>query len=93
METNYNYKKMYWAKYHECERLKNILKKYEIRDNICLQLDDNKYYESINEYQSELNRCQAIKKNNKQCKQTNKLNKNNCEIIDGYCKYHKNLRK
>ena len=37
-------------------------------------------------------RCQFIKKNEKQCRQKNKPNQNGGEIIHGYCNYHKHLR-
>jgi len=37
-------------------------------------------------------RCQFIKKNGKQCRQKNKPNQNGGEIIHGYCTYHCHLR-
>ena len=38
-------------------------------------------------------RCQAIKKNGKPCRQRNRQNQGGGEIINGYCNYHKHLRK
>ena len=38
------------------------------------------------------NRCQAIKRNGKQCNQCGKENQKGGPIINGYCNYHKNLR-
>jgi len=38
-------------------------------------------------------RCQAIKKNGRPCRQVNRPNQGGGEIINGYCHYHKHLRK
>ena len=38
-------------------------------------------------------KCQAIKKNGKPCRQRNRQNQGGGEIINGYCNYHKHLRK
>ena len=140
----YNYQKMFWAKYRECERLKKLLEEYGYESD-----DDDKVINlvklktnpvnpaerpiqseerliqseerpssnphntgswsrgiSVNKQnqssshpfttnQSEIpNRCKASKLNNhKQCRQRNNPNQTGGEIIDGYCEYHKHLRK
>ena len=112
---DYNYQKMFWAKYHECERLKKLLEEYgyepdKVKQPIILKKHSIKPEEIrpssphknswsrgtiINKQnQSErTNRCKAMKSNDKQCRQINNSNQRGGEIIDGYCEYHKHLRK
>ena len=129
---DFNYKSMYWAKHHECIKLKNLLKQYgydiDIKDKVsvkdpvklnkriintekveqsissqyndswCRGVSINKQNEDISDrYLTDhpvmSNRCKAIKLNDKQCRQMNNPNQSGGEIIDGYCEYHKHLRR
>ena len=126
----FNYKRMYWAKHHECIKLKNLLKRYgydidekvdvinpvklnkEIIKTDNLEQSIPSQYNgswsrgtSINQQNEDIsdryltehpvipNRCKATKLNNKQCRQMNNPNQSGGEIIDGYCEYHKHLRR
>ena len=103
-----DYRRMFWAKYHECERLKKLLEEYESdkvkpeeirpssphKDSWSRGIIINKQNLSDRQNQSErTNRCKAMKSNDKQCRQINNPNQRGGEIIDGYCEYHKHLRK
>tara|TARA_B100000035_G_scaffold270029_1_gene244173 strand:+ start:254 stop:634 length:381 start_codon:yes stop_codon:yes gene_type:complete len=123
---------MYWAKHHECIKLKNLLKQYgydiDIKDKVsvkdpvklnkritntekveqsipsqyngswCRGVSINKQNKDIShrcltDHPVMSNRCKAIKLNDKQCRQMNNPNQSGGEIIDGYCEYHKHLRR